>query len=438
MKRAAEDNGKIWFDVPATIKCHSIIAGTLYQNLRYHLLLFLVEQPDFEGIPYHKVNKTALARVLPCSLSTIKREYKELLKNGLIAENPGRTGEYTLCNGGDLIVPSAMMKNASKIGSSTEMAIGSFTEMTGSSAEMIGSSTENIGSSAVSDNHLKPLKNTIHKHHLPTAAQAVGGVGVNAANAAKDVHHDIGQYSGSAPVPGKENEHRSLDLIRTRISTLLPNINKSEHDVITKAAPAFSLYFITDEISYASLKFASACIVPAEIIAVAYAEIRTFAYDVGAGEEWSEGGCELFFLCCLEILTGVLLLYGASPAVMERRLKHWWDPIQDIYENHTPDLWTRRDAPASDKAVMFVDEIRLHNQDGWPTYSHGDVSFKVSPSKEAQAAATDFFTDNSELSTKDAWLVLSDCVEVKMLNRKTQKSPTAVAGLVSVGTPARS
>ena len=38
LKRALEKKGKVWFDVSVAMRCHSIIAGTLYQNLRYHLL----------------------------------------------------------------------------------------------------------------------------------------------------------------------------------------------------------------------------------------------------------------------------------------------------------------------------------------------------------------------------------------------------------------
>ena len=66
-------------------------------------------------------------------------------------------------------------------------------------------------------------------------------------------------------------------------------------------------------------------------------------------------------------------------------------------------------------------DIRNHNKEGWPTYSKGDVAYRVSVSKQVVEAATTFFAEHPELSSDDVWKELADCVEVKKLNMKPEK-----------------
>ncbi|MEP6669527.1 MAG: hypothetical protein ABJF10_10265 [Chthoniobacter sp.] len=423
--RALDDDGKLWFDVAVAIRCHSIIAGTLYQNLRYHLLLHLAENPEFRDIPYHRINKAGLARVLPWSLSTIKRGYKELRSNELVAENPERAGEYTICNESDLVVPEAMMSSAKpkrvsrsgssveRNGSSTEMGIGSSAEMTGSSTEKIGSSTGEIGSNTVSNNHLKPFEKHIHRHHSPT----VGGVDANAADAAKGVHQDIGNEPSSAPVPGKENGSEPLDLdtIRIRIATLLPRISDSEQATLKQWAPGLAQNYILDVLTYETMRNASACADPAEVTTLVIGGIRGLVYENGAYENWNPDKCELCILWCLEIVAGVLSIKDGK---LHKKLDHWLPEVDGIYRNGMPHFVERSDASPEAKAEMLIEEICFRNKEGWPTYKSGDVKFNVSSSDRNKSAAEQFFRLHSELSAENVWAILSDCVEVQTLRTK--------------------
>jgi hypothetical protein len=414
--RAMDEEGKLWFDVAVAVKCHSIIAGTLYQNLRYQLLLLLAENPEHEATPYHRVNKADLARVLPWSLSTIKRGYKELLKAGLIAENPACDQKFTICNATDLIVPDGMIKHANKSGSSAEMGIGSSAEITGSSTEQSGSSTEEIGSSTVNNTHYKPFQKHIHKDHSLNAARGVSGFGECAFDVKGNVHEDIRHDSLSAPVPGKENESvLDLDIIRARIMALSSQITDAELAQIREFIPGFSQHFIEEEISYSTFKECSQSSVPAQIIAMVEASLRTFSRENGAYYKWSNEGIEFSFLSCLEIVTGVLLRCDADKPSLEPKVKHVWEPITDIFENHLPNHFSRTEPDAEEKAEMFINEIRRCNKEGWPTYKSGDVRFTVNASEQSRTATEEFLTANPELSAEDVWRILSDCIEVQVL-----------------------
>jgi len=431
VKRALEDEGKLWFDVPAAIRCHSIVAGTLYQNLRYHLLLLLADHPHHEGAPYHKVNKAALARILPWSLSTIKRGYADLLDNGLIGENPTRASEYTICNDADLILPETMRKHdlkaqhafksgssTDKIGSSAEMAIVSSTELTGSIMEQIGSSTDETVSNLDDYTHYKPFEKHIHKHHSLTATPSVSGVCMNAADAADEADQDIDKEHSSTPVPGKEYGFGplNLDTIRQRITTLLPSVIDYEQKELSQWAQSFARSFVNEDVTYGTWKWASTSAQPDEILPVIYDGVRKGIYEHATFVGWTSEETEVVFLSTLEIVIGVLATKHTDPPTMPKKLTHWLKEVDEIVRFQMPNFADRADVPPDAKTEMLIKDITNSNRHGWPTYTRGEVQFTVNASQGVKRASLVFFAENPDLSATQVWQTLADCVEVKMLN----------------------
>jgi hypothetical protein len=437
VKRAMDQDGKIWFDVPVAIQCHSIIAGTIYQNVRYHLLAFLADNPEFRGVPYYKVNKAALARVLNRSLSTIKREFKELLKHKCISVNPKQSKEYTICNNADLVVPDAMQKHALKSGSSTEgngssteMGIGSSTDQTGSSTEQIGSSTEKNGSSAENNTHYKPFEKHIHKDHSPNASRGVCGECADAAGAAKESgHQHISDNTGSSTVPVKEHgvmpasddiTFQSIRDIRKVTDALKGLLSDSERMKLSDEGIGVAHEVCTDKISSQELIAVWDAKTETEIIATIAPGVRKCAEDNAKGLGLSSRVQEIAFVEGLEFASEVFRLVHSESKVMLPQFKGRGDFIIQIHdEMKRADELT--DISAHAKADLLIEAIRHFNKNGWPTYSNGNVEFTVSPSKAVGEAARAFLEAIPDLSADDVWKVLADCVEVFKLNDKPAK-----------------
>ena len=418
VKRAFEDEGKYWFDVDVAIRCHSIVAATIYQHLRYQLLLFLADNPGSKGTPYYRVNKAALARIYPWSLSTIKRAFTILIDEKVIAVNPACAKEYAICHVNDLIVPEEMRNNG-KIGSTTEMGIGSSTEKSGSSTEQNGSTTEKNGSTTENYTHYKPLRKHIHKHHSPTAVPKVSGACADVANAANGSgHQDINQCF--ATVTGKENKAVHGDFIPTSLKDLrsriaaygnkLSDADKELADNSTHLAECF----VRNYLDYASLKLAATSSVPAEIISAIAPRLHDLVEE--DGKEWgrSEEIIALSFYRNLELVVGAFLNYTKSDAYMMKHFGDLIDPVWEVYQA-IPDPFTLTDVPAEDKADLVIDTIKSYNADGWPTGGDGDLPFNVDHSKQVHRAAVAFFQKNPKVSAKQVWLRLSDCIEVHEL-----------------------
>lgn len=437
VKRAMDEEGKVWFDVSVAVECHSIIAGTIYQNIRYHLLCLLAANPEYTGVPYYKVNKSALARALNRSLSTIKREFSELVKHKSIAVNPKCSKAYTLCNPADLIVPEGMKKHAVKSGSFTErngsyseMRTGSSTEKTGSSSEQSGSYSERIGSYSDSNTHLEPFQKHIHKHHSPNASRGVGGVSSDAADAGKEAgHQHTCDNTGSFTVPVKEQgltpasegvAFQSIKDIRSSKDKLKAGFSDSELFNLNLEVPSTSRWFITDKMGTSLLQEALAACSEATIISVIAPKLRIVSYGLGKEAGWTEAACEYSFLGSLEITAEAFRLHRSDSKHVLSLFKDCWKEVALVYEA-IPELNELTDLPATTKADLLIEQIRRCNKEGWATYSNGDVEFTVSPSKTVGEAARAFFEANPELSAEAVWSVLADCVEVFKLNDKPEK-----------------
>ena len=450
-KRALEKDGKLWFDVPVAVACHSIIAGTLYQNVRFHLLKFLADNPDFTGTPYYKVNKAGLARVLPWSLSSVKRGFDDLLNRGLVGENPACSVEYTICNQADLIVPEGMknknvgskknhaFKSVSSTetnGSSTEMGSVSSTEVTGSSTEQIVSSTDETGSSPENNTHCKLFEKHIHKDHSLTAALAVGGACVNAADAAEaSAHQDISKEHGSGTVPIYEADLSSrcsasstelpqtLEDIRLRITTLQKRISQDDQQRVADSIPVVVEYYLSETLTYSIL---AACLGASwasdikQIIAHVVPDLHKCLMEEAASEAFDSDTTDLFFLRNLEIVVGVLANNRRNTKEVQEQFNHCWDALLSM-EDFVPDPLDMKEAPKRHKASLFLAEIQRCNNEGWPTYRLENVKFSVSTSKQIKEAALAFFEEHPEISARDAWRALADCVEVKVLKEKPDK-----------------
>ncbi len=437
-KRALDEDGKLWFDVQVAVKCPSITAGTIYQNIRYHLLVFLADHPEFMGVPFHKTNKASLARARNCSESTFKRQFKKLLKHKFIAVNPREPKEYTICNAGDLVVPEGMknnnasaLKNRSstdKNGSSAEMEIGSSTEVNGSSTEQIGSFTDKNGANAESNTHCKPFERPFQNTHSLPAAPS-GCVRAQAADAAKDMV--IGKSNGSATVPVKKSVvvagnctsipckalQRIQDIRRQRDS-VMARLSDSEVKVIVQDAFELTHCFVKDELDTPTLLIGWQSFDPAAIISAIYPGLNQFWYEHGFHSGWNADKIEATFLQGLELALGAFLLCGGDWEVVHPQFKKTWNNVWDIHLE-VPHPSERTDALADAKADLLLDKIRLSNKEGWETYSRGEVQFTVA-SKTAKMGAVLFFGGNEDLSAHDVWHVLADCVEVFKLNDTPQ------------------
>ena len=416
VSRALEKDGKLWFDVHAAVRCRSIIGGTLYQNLRYHLLLFLADHPEFTGTPYCKINKAALARVLPWSLSTIKREYKELIKAGLIVAKSKRSKEHTITNAADLVVPNGMKKHlhANKSVSSMEMGIGSSMEMTGSSTEQIGSSTEQNGSSTENYTHYKPFERHIHKHHSPAAAPAVCGVDVDAADAA--VHSDISKSSATVPV--KENPTLGISSLPQDIKDIQARIQslRTKHrdtsDIVPPDYPQeLAMQLVTDSrLSFSALETGWTSIVPAPIIRAVSPLLLQICTEYAVGEQWTNDQSELVFYEALEIVTSAFLLNTVDATILEPQFHHIEEEVWNTYDV-IPYREERTDAPAEAKARLLIADIKKHNQEGWPTLNDdGTTTYIIATSKRLEKTAVGFFQENAEFTSHNVWEMLASCV----------------------------
>lgn len=432
VKRAMQKGGKLWFDVPAAVKCHSIVAGTLYQNIRYQLLVFLADNEEFTETPYWRINKAALARLLPWSLSTIKRQWQSLIDAGLIVQHPSRSHEYTVANVDDLVVPEEMKKfcdkrTSFKTGSSTEMDNGSSTEMTGSSTELIGSSTEKNGSSTVSNTHYKPFTKTIHKHHSPHASRDVCGVDENAADAAKASAHqdtgyehcsdteDVSEQGRLTPRFVPRYKPQSLAELRHLIDVLTPRVSDQEKEVIKGWAQGFALAFVTTELSTADQRQFNAPKDADQLVRALSALAFQTVEEHGLYCGWSEEARDLSFVRELEILTGAFLLFSRKEDEVHAQFATRWSAVWNTYVE-IPLLGDQEDASAEDKADSLMHEIDYYNRHGWPTYAGDDVEFFVKPNLALRTSAMAFFQDNPNLLTSDVSRVLCDCIEVLCLS----------------------
>jgi hypothetical protein len=439
--RALDYKGKLWFDVPVAVRCHSIIAGTLYQNLRYQLLLLLADDPTFEGKPYRKINKAALARILPWSLSTIKREYAELVKKGCVTANPQSPTEYTICNEADLVVPLAMRKSkpatsraaksglsAGKSSSSVDMVIGSTAVMTGSFTEIIGSSTEKIVSSTEDNTHYKPLEKAINKHHSQYAPREVCGACVDAADAALAAIRCDTDTSSTVPVEedtdtasnhqasllAPRQNPRTLDELRGLIATFSTKVSDEDKAAIRGWAKSMAVIFVSEEISLETLRVVVAAKSASEVLGAVASSLFRTVEEHGINSGWSQDTRDLCYVRELDIVTGAYLLCTGREEVLNRQFEERWGAIVEVYKviQLPGDL---DGAPAQDKADSLISEIRRCNLNGWPTYDEGNVSFTVDPAESTRKAAVDFFEAYPEVTTSKAWEVLCDCVEVKKI-----------------------
>ena len=426
VKRCMEEDGKLWFDVPVAIKCHSIVAGTLYQNLRFQILSILANAPDQRGTIYYKINRAALARVLPWSLSTIKREFKELLRQGAIEQNPKRHGAYALSNKDDLIVPEAMVKKAglakAKNGSSTEMGIGSSTEIVGSSVEMNGSSTEKIVSETDNYTHYKPLQKHINKDHSLTAPPKVSKSCANAACAeASSVHQgtDTKVCSDTAAVEEDTNGSRpvfsKLSDIHSYIEGATKQCDTDEHAYCDKYTLPIAIDYLSCDLTYSIQQSALSLHKSSEIIPLVEERLHSLTVEVRTNDHLTPHCSQLLYALALEIVVGALLYNGMDDPKPSDLLMHCWDSILSAMEQ-IPDFRKRSDISAAEKAELLINDARFHNKEGWPTDSNGNVSYHVDTSKKSREEAEEFFGDHPELSSEDVWIILADCVEVKVLN----------------------
>ena len=368
--RALEKKGKFWFDVPVAIKCSSVVAGTIYQNIRFHLLSYLAENPLFTHTPYYRVRKASLTKVLPWSLSTVKRALKNLRDEKLIIENPATPGEFTLSNQADLVVPDAMKSAASNRSNS---------EKAGSSSEKAGSNVKQNGSNSDNITHYKPLERTIEKHHSQNAALGVCGVPSNPADA-------NGHEQNSSTVSDKKNSFasnpdlpKSFNDITTRISILFRTTTEEQRNIYADYDGYMEIVRPDPSepplLSSAKIESSEPATVIQELYAIVHEESLEFE-KLGC----SKDACEFLTLTAI-----VSILSKTS------------------------------DTPVPLKASSLRYGIRQSNQDGWPTYSDGDLEFNVALSKSFRAHAEEFFTSNPRVSAHKVWSVLSDCIEVAHL-----------------------
>jgi hypothetical protein len=409
-QRALSDEGKIWFDVPAAVKCKSIMAGTLYHNLRYQLLLFLADTPKFSGVPYHRVNKTALSRVLPWSLSTIQRGFLLLEKHGFVEENPLRVGEYTILLPADLVVPESMTRSSVEMGtkSSTEMTK-SHTEKTRSSTEMTKSCTDDI-------THYKTIEKAIHKHHSLTATPIVLGECVDADAAKASGHYDISASTVPVEATCSHQQIRSLAHLRERISILTKLVPAAEQKIVAQQVPDLTHSLIVADLPFDALRAGWLAKTPEEIIPALLPIFQSEFGEHGTNVGWSPEACEMAVLQAVDFATEAFLVRtqgwkAVAPMFNGRLPDAVWNASHDI-----PLLGDHPEATPEDKTHSIMLEIRRSNEHGWPTYGDEDLEYKVPANASTRTAALDFFVQNPEVTTHDAWRTISDCVEVHQRN----------------------
>ena len=380
--------------------------------------MFLAENPGFTGTPFYKVNKTALARVLPWSLSTVKREFDELIENGLICVNPDRSGEYTICNQTDLIVPDGMKKNANalktrssmdKTVSSMEMAIGSSMELTGSSMEQNGSSMDEIGSSVENYTHYTPFERHIDKHHSLTAPLTVSsGCSIAADAASSAIHHDISKEQNSATVPVKEDgytsESNQTQLVVTHAyPTDLPSLDKcisesahalekDERKLVNKWLSNMSFSFVTGQMSFSGFRSAHASNDIEAILGMVAPETEGFVASHHTAGQWSEQMRRFSILKLLKIITGGFLLLHRKQEDVHQSFEDCWDSVWDTYQS-IPDPADLPSAIGSEKTVMLLERICQYNKDGWPATGDTTIEFKM-PKLEASRKAITYQSSN--------------------------------------------
>ena len=409
-KRAMQNDGKLWFDVPAAKLSKSIVAGTLYHNLRYHLLVFLASNPDFAGIPYHQVNKAELARILPWSESTVKREYKELVTHNLISQNPENAKQYTICNEADLVVPETM-----KIGSHTDMRIGSSVEMTGSSPDKIVSSTDEIGSSTDNNTHYKPLKKHINKHHYQNAAL----VGVGVCSSKKS--DKINQLTSST-VPGQEKSHStplSLDKLRQLISSLSNQLTTPELKHVTKLAADFAQQYSEADFYIPLFGKIQQVTDMNDTIQLLSPFLADFLDGVESEFNIASIAAELLYYSMLEIMTGACLRFHHDFGFIKTQFPNRADTIERCHVLIL-EFPKYTHISAQEKADVLLHEIRFSNKNKWPVYGAGEwIKFSFPTSNSAIERAVVFFEGHEDLSAYDVWNTIAGCIELA----KTTEAP---------------
>lgn len=399
-KNALSKSGKVSFDVDVATKTRSIVAGTLYHNLRFNLLCMLGDTPDFEGVPYHTVCKSALTKHLPFSLSTIKRGYKTLIKHRLISRNPA-TGAYTLVDSDALIVPPSMIRTGSKVEMGAN-ASGSKVEMPGSFGEMPRSNVEMPGSKVETNNPLvTPFTNTVHKHHTPSASPDVVGV---CSNSSCDTKQSSPDKSTSAPVPGKETD---LAELQQMIDCLITQTTKADFSFARDTAHDLANVFITDGMSTCDRFTCWKSTSHQQVAATVGESLKQFINEQNFAPEL----IELIHLLALEAVSCVFSHSGKTGARNDKfhadtvaLADVLWDFINNLYADDT--------LTADEKAELAADLINYHNKQGWQSFSGEALSRKVAITSATYDKLVGHFENNPDKSAQHLVDLLADCLDV--------------------------
>ncbi len=427
----------VWFDVAVTRKLKSIHAGLIYHNLRFHLREVLKQDPECQ-VPYHKLNKAMLARVLPMSESTAKRWVNELVNQKLLLRHPTKRNLYTVA---DVREYHEIGSSTNAIGSSAN-AIGSSTN--GSSANAIRSSANvngskvNANGSTANDNtqcetNEKPFTNQSQKDACVTCDDFSSDDKANHANYLD--HQSISDTVSSAPLGGREgtdtesphdadllinwNTFRSFDeLIQQNQET------EASWDVLDDRIKSFVHDLGTDLASYFAKAVLSTNIVQEvwdttnrdQLIHVLRQPFAEYTLqEIMAYQNQPLNSDQLTKLVFAPNFETFIRAFAADEVWSGKHSHSMSDKRSEVRETHialVEKLETELSFTPSIKCKLFKQAIAQRNRYGW--LLNDDLRWKnlVQPNTKGFKKITDLFGKHPELNVEHLLTALSACLNV--------------------------
>ena len=419
----------VWFDVAVAKNFKNINPGLIYHNLRYHLREILKQDPECQ-IPYHKLNKAGLARMLPMSESTAKRWINELVKEKLFVRHPKRRTLYTLA---DETEYREIRSSANAIGSSTN----------GSSANAIGSTVNAIGSSANDNTHYetneKPLTNqsqkggcTVHDNF----SCDVNKTNHDKLNHANDLNHQgISDSVGSIFPGSKENttagfdgDHGlSINWNKLKTFNQLIEQNKATQQslhLVDKDMLAYMQKISEAQSSYFAQEFLSPVFISqlwdvtnldhiVEALRKPFAEYVT--REIIEGETVSltkDQWWELVYAPQLETLIRSFNRTEIFSGKYHHSMRGQADQIWSTYNSLVRKLEGEVSLHPDNKSMLLKQAIKRNNQIGWILGDGTEVKNAVQPLPAALKKIKAIFEKQPHLSVSQLFQVLQDCVDV--------------------------
>jgi len=428
----------LWFDVRVAKKL-GVPAGLVYHNLRFHLRKILEADPECL-IPYQRVNRSLLARLLPMSRSTVKRVIKTLEEAGLIIPHATKKGFFTIADSTDLYKngsnPNANGSSANANGSFMN---GSKVNASGSSANANGSNVNANGSNLNDytqyEANRKPFRN--HSQTSECVGNNKNTFGVGKADKRQGQAHSdktniISDTVGSAPPGGKENTDTSpagvysdklnvptFDQIiaaNKQVALVIGKWDRQQTDLYqSQFHPAFG-QFCCETLSLLEIQRLFQITNPNHLAKELHPllchhlseQINSLGQDA-----WS-----LYYHPMMEALIGGIL-YVRLPEDARGHTIEMFDEL--VYNTHDILMDRRETAPsltAKEKAALFRDSVVWNNKYGWDMGDDSRETNLVALTKAGMDAIHRLFEDNSHLAAGQVINVLWNCI---LISRKKPK-----------------